>query len=87
MIRAGKIKDDEVVSKREPIRDSNPAMIQVSKFDTTTTISEGKEITSKVNQFVHTEVLIEYLIDDINCDGNCTSTLYVYKLAKQKEIT
>lgn len=87
VIRAGKIKDDEVVSKREPIRDSNPAMIQVSKFDTTTTLSEGKEITSKVNQFVHTEVLIEYLIDDLNCEGNCTSTLYVFKLAKQKEKT
>ena len=87
IIRAGKIKDEVVLNKREPVRDFNPAMIQVSKFDTTISLTEGDEVTTKIKQFVHTEVLIEYLIDDLSCESNCTSTLYVYKLANRKGIT
>tara|TARA_R110000803_G_scaffold48837_2_gene101472 strand:- start:31417 stop:32928 length:1512 start_codon:yes stop_codon:yes gene_type:complete len=87
IIRAGKIKDEVVLNKREPVRDFNPAMIQVSKFDTTISLTEGDEVTTKIKQFVQTEVLIEYLIDDLSCESNCTSTLYVYKLANRKGIT
>ena len=88
IIRAGKINEDVTRKQSEPIRDENPAMLQVSKYDSITEIVKGD--TEKVieSQMSHVEVLIEYEIVSIEgVNRNYEGIVYVYKLAKREGIT
>jgi len=84
VIRAGKV-DDEISTKlNEPIRDDNPAILQVSKFDKTFTYKEGDEQPVETTRFTHLEVLIEYYIESLTpVNGNYTGTIYVYRPLKK----
>jgi hypothetical protein len=88
IIRAGKINEDVTKKQSEPIRDENPAIIQVSKFDYTTTKVKGdvEEVIEK--KLSHIEVLIEYNIQSIEgINGEFQGDLFVYKLAKREGFT
>ena len=84
IIRAGKL--DEVVSKkqREPIRDENPAIVQVSKYDFTSVVGEGEKRTIVEKQMVHVNTLIEYAVNDLNSNSGFEGTVYIYKIAKNE---
>lgn len=84
IIRAGKLNEEITKKQREPIRDENPAMIQVSKYDYTTEKVEGDPKTIIEKRITHVEVLIEYQINDLNPTGDYEATIFVYKLAKNE---
>ena len=84
IIRAGKINEEISKKQKEPIRDENPAIIQVRKYDSTLEKVEGDTIFIEEKKFAHVEVLIEYFIEDLNATDEFVGNVYVYKVAKNE---
>lgn len=87
VIRSGKIHEDVSKKQREPIRDENPGIFQIGKFDSRSKIVEKDPIETFVKENSHVEVLFEYNIDNINNQGFFSASVYVYKLAKKQGFT
>jgi len=84
VIRAGKINETISSKQNEVIRDENPAMVQVSKYDTTQEFGEPKKTQTTESEIRHVEILVEYSIEDIETS---TGTFYIYKLSKNEGTT
>ncbi|NDB81045.1 hypothetical protein EB155_14390, partial [archaeon] len=87
VIRAGKINEKVSQKQREPIRDENPAIIQVSKFDYVTEKKDGETKYETKKRISHIEVLLEYYIEDLTSQNGFTGVIYIYKMAKNEGIT
>lgn len=85
IFRAGKLDEKVSLKQREPIRDFNPAIIQVSKYDNTLTKVPGEDKVFTESRIAHVEILVEYFIEDLNpSTRNYQGALYIYKLAKNE---
>ena len=84
VIRSGKLNEEITRREAQPVRDVMPAIIQVSKFDTTQEYVEldDEEVIVYDTSFVTT--LVEYLVTNLNDSEDFNVVIYVYQAAKVK---
>jgi hypothetical protein len=87
VIRSGKLHEDASKKQGEPIRDENPGIFQIGKYDSRSKIVEKEPIETYEKEHSHVEVLFEYNIDNIDNQGFFSATVFVYKLAKKEGFT